>query len=332
MKKLILLSTIIFASKAFAQNPFESIGKTTKPMLSLSNGKYIEHFENDSIRQIGSVMVNMRTDQIVAFVNRKEQAKKVHSQTSSRFLSVDPLARQFPFYTPYQYAANSPIAAIDLDGMESFVANKNENSNSIILTLLNAEDELSVVWSEKDKETNTDPLMISEVQKFVYNVKVDKNTGIISIPESNSNYPQDFKYTKFQKEADGAFKKDAQGNYIPNPGQSLSEKKITAHIPGNFGIVLPGGLQVYQDPSNPLTDDQIVASVGHGTHPEEYDRIDVYVKPELRERIYDAIKKMDGIDPSKINFVDAKNKSENNPNLILDIQFKQTDKNVSEIK
>jgi len=27
-----------------AQNPFASIGKTAKPMLSLSDGKYVEHF------------------------------------------------------------------------------------------------------------------------------------------------------------------------------------------------------------------------------------------------------------------------------------------------
>ena len=63
-------------------------------------------------------MVNVYTEQIVAFVNRKEQTEKTHSQTSSRFLSVDPLARQFPFYTPYQFAGNKPIECIDLDGLE----------------------------------------------------------------------------------------------------------------------------------------------------------------------------------------------------------------------
>ena len=37
-----------------------------------------------------------------------------------RFLSVDPLTRSFPFYTPYQFAGNKPIAAIDLDGLEEY--------------------------------------------------------------------------------------------------------------------------------------------------------------------------------------------------------------------
>ena len=35
------------------------------------------------------------------------------------FLSVDPLTRGFAMLTPYQYASNSPIANIDLDGGES---------------------------------------------------------------------------------------------------------------------------------------------------------------------------------------------------------------------
>jgi hypothetical protein len=35
-----------------------------------------------------------------------------------RFLSVDPITQQFPELSPYQFASNSPIAAIDLDGLE----------------------------------------------------------------------------------------------------------------------------------------------------------------------------------------------------------------------
>jgi uncharacterized protein (TIGR02594 family) len=37
---------------------------------------------------------------------------------SCRFISVDPLAADYPFYTSYQYAGNQPINFIDLDGAE----------------------------------------------------------------------------------------------------------------------------------------------------------------------------------------------------------------------
>ena len=35
-----------------------------------------------------------------------------------RFISVDPLAGKYAYYSPYQYAGNSPIVFIDLDGLE----------------------------------------------------------------------------------------------------------------------------------------------------------------------------------------------------------------------
>jgi len=43
---------------------------------------------------------------------------RVYDSRIARFLSVDPLSNSYPFYTPYQFAANTPIAAIDLDGEE----------------------------------------------------------------------------------------------------------------------------------------------------------------------------------------------------------------------
>ncbi|GAA4852539.1 hypothetical protein GCM10023331_41190 [Algivirga pacifica] len=35
-----------------------------------------------------------------------------------RFLSVDPLTKSYPWYTPYQFAGNKVIWAVDLDGLE----------------------------------------------------------------------------------------------------------------------------------------------------------------------------------------------------------------------
>ena len=39
-----------------------------------------------------------------------------------RFISVDPLTKSYPELTPYQFASNMPIAAIDLDGLEAKLA------------------------------------------------------------------------------------------------------------------------------------------------------------------------------------------------------------------
>jgi len=51
---------------------------------------------------------------------------RVYDPRAGRFLSVDPLTRNFPTLTPFQYASNSPIINIDLDGLEG----KNSNSKT----------------------------------------------------------------------------------------------------------------------------------------------------------------------------------------------------------
>ena len=60
-----------------------------------------------------------------------------------RFFSVDPLTAKYPELTPYQFASNTPIQAIDLDGLEAFFVHgtwsnqetfsalKNENHRTI---------------------------------------------------------------------------------------------------------------------------------------------------------------------------------------------------------
>jgi len=48
---------------------------------------------------------------------------RIYDPRISRFLSVDPLTASYPWYTPYQFAGNMPIWAIDLDGLEEHETN-----------------------------------------------------------------------------------------------------------------------------------------------------------------------------------------------------------------
>ena len=43
---------------------------------------------------------------------------RVYDPRVGRFLSVDPITKQYPELTPYQFASNTPIWAIDIDGAE----------------------------------------------------------------------------------------------------------------------------------------------------------------------------------------------------------------------
>ncbi len=46
---------------------------------------------------------------------------RIYNPAIGKFLSVDPLTKDYPWYTPYQFAGNKPIWAIDLDGLEELI-------------------------------------------------------------------------------------------------------------------------------------------------------------------------------------------------------------------
>jgi RHS repeat-associated protein len=47
---------------------------------------------------------------------------RIYNPALGKFLSVDPLAASFPWWSPFAFAGNTPIQAIDLDGLEIFYA------------------------------------------------------------------------------------------------------------------------------------------------------------------------------------------------------------------
>ena len=51
----------------------------------------------------------------------QDYGMRIYDVRLGRFLSVDPLMQKFPMLTPYQFASNTPIQAIDLDGKEALV-------------------------------------------------------------------------------------------------------------------------------------------------------------------------------------------------------------------
>ena len=43
---------------------------------------------------------------------------RIFDSRIAKFLSIDPVSGLYPMLTPYQFASNTPIRAIDLDGLE----------------------------------------------------------------------------------------------------------------------------------------------------------------------------------------------------------------------
>jgi len=54
--------------------------------------------------------------------NIQDYGFRLYNPSIGKFLSVDPLSPDYPWYTPYQFAGNKPIWAVDLDGLEESMA------------------------------------------------------------------------------------------------------------------------------------------------------------------------------------------------------------------
>ncbi|MFT3949961.1 MAG: Tox-REase-5 domain-containing protein [Agriterribacter sp.] len=114
---LLLFCVIVVTN---AQNPYKEIGKQGKT-LTLTKGQFNEAFDEEDVQQIGTVLVNIRTMKVVKMMTEDEAEKRLDNTVGKRFLSVDPIARNFPWISPYSYAENDVIRSIDLDGAEKKV-------------------------------------------------------------------------------------------------------------------------------------------------------------------------------------------------------------------
>lgn len=52
--------------------------------------------------------------------NQQDYGMRIYDPRLVRFLSVDPITKKYPELTTYQFASNTPIQAVDLDGKEAF--------------------------------------------------------------------------------------------------------------------------------------------------------------------------------------------------------------------
>lgn len=99
-------------------NPFAEFGQTTR-YATLSWGLFDEMHEKVDTIQYFHASLNTKAEKIIDFMPI-ETADYYKVDPVVFALSVDPLARSYPFYTPYNYAGNNPIRYTDLDGKQIF--------------------------------------------------------------------------------------------------------------------------------------------------------------------------------------------------------------------
>jgi len=118
MKRTVLFLGMLFiiASFAHAQEDISKKYGHNKEPLTLSKGKFKETFENKEVMQVGTVLINTLTGKVVKFLDEDTTKLIYVAETTSRFLTIDPLAEKHYNWSPYAYVLNNPMRYTDPDG------------------------------------------------------------------------------------------------------------------------------------------------------------------------------------------------------------------------
>ncbi len=131
-KKVIwTIAALLMFRTGYAQvnNPYEQFGYAVKSnyvRTKDNGGIYIAN--KDTAKNSRSLLIAAKERKIYILDNRDSiiGSADVPENAMAKFLSIDPLTKKYPELTPYQFASNSPIQGIDLDGLELYVSTKGE--------------------------------------------------------------------------------------------------------------------------------------------------------------------------------------------------------------
>jgi RHS repeat-associated protein len=112
---------------------------------------------------------------VKGYGGQQDYGMRIYDPRVGRFLSTDPLQKQFPDLTPYQFSGNTPIQAIDLDGLEpqGFMEN----------------------WKRKTEYHTKWNFTVQDV----YDYQTKRNWSVMYYPNSNQYFYWETKYENAQK-------------------------------------------------------------------------------------------------------------------------------------
>jgi len=118
MKKTLLTLLVLSVSIVLHsqnENPFKEFGYDVLVATS-SKGEFEEFHDQTDIVEIGSVLFNRHTNEIVKVLDKGETT--IHISSAITAMSIDPHCEKYYWISPYVYCANNPIKFIDPDGRD----------------------------------------------------------------------------------------------------------------------------------------------------------------------------------------------------------------------
>ncbi len=154
-------------------NAFADIGEQSRT-VTLSNGLFEEFHTHQKIVRYGQTIFETEKGKIVKFLDEVVSSYQVDPVVFA--LSVDPLTKSYPWYTPYQFAGNNPVKFIDLDGLEQATPEQRNHAMQIV-------DAFEVDAQSKQAFAN-----ISKKDLIADLRSVINNPRQMSIPENSGYY------------------------------------------------------------------------------------------------------------------------------------------------
>jgi RHS repeat-associated protein len=119
--------------------------------------------------------------------SQQDYGMRIYDPRLGRFLSVDPLTKKYPELTPYQFASNTPIQGIDLDGLEIYYSadgtllGKMGTNTSVYLV----NDDYVQKLPQTIKTIEKDPW--NSLEKLFANIELSMNTKPVGISNEELN-------------------------------------------------------------------------------------------------------------------------------------------------
>jgi RHS repeat-associated protein len=176
--------------------------------------------------------------------NEQDYGMRIYDPGLGRFLSIDPLTKNYPWYTPYQFAGNTPLQAVDMDGGEPKLVVKQAVTYSVENITLNPE------LDEPNKRPQTASVVVKKIDYSFTEAAAHLLSLVSGIDEANirairivnsvgslfPSYPE--------RDGGGAItiKQDGQNtirmtdNYFSNPGHSWGETDYSNNVNAWFGL------------------------------------------------------------------------------------------------
>ncbi|MBA3682731.1 MAG: hypothetical protein H0W73_16450 [Bacteroidetes bacterium] len=114
---------------------------------------------------------------------QQDYGMRIYDARLGKFLSVDPLSAKYPFYTPYQFAGNMPIVAIDLDGLEELWKQWQRESDGTVWKIQSAEEVDELTKIKNSIKYNMPQMREGGILTTCYDMATGKFTEVNYIPD-----------------------------------------------------------------------------------------------------------------------------------------------------